>query len=163
MLRSVLPIAALGTLWVGSVFAQTPPPTPPRPTDPARVTPATPASRTSESTQAYRVKQVLGSKVHIQGDLAIGTVDDVVFSDSGQVEYLIVANEGKLVTVPWEAAKFNFEKQTATINITQEKYREIPTYTVREYPVFFEPAYRTRAYGWYGLTPRPFAAVRVRP
>jgi PRC-barrel domain len=162
MLRSVLPIAALGTLWVGSVFAQTPPPTPPRPTDPARVTPATPASRTSESAQAHRVKQVLGSKVHIQGDLAIGTVDDIVFSDSGQVEYLIVANEGKLVTVPWEAAKFNFEKQTATINITQEKYREIPTYTVREYPVFFEPAYRTRVYGWYGLRPRPFA-VGVRP
>jgi hypothetical protein len=164
MLRNVLPIAALGTLWVGSAFAQTPPPpTPPRPTDPARVTPATPASRTSESAHAYRVKQVLGSKVHIQGDLSIGTVDDVVFSDNGQVEYLIVANEGKLVTVPWEAAKFNFEKQTATINITEAKYREIPTYTVREYPVFFEPEYRTRVYGWYGLRPRPFAAVRVRP
>jgi PRC-barrel domain len=152
---------------MGSALAQTKPPppptTPPRPTDPARVTPATPVSRTSEAPQAYRVKQVLGSKVFIQGNVSIGTVDDVVFSDNGQVEYLIVANEGKLVTVPWEAAKFNFEKQTATINITQEKYREIPTYTVREYPVFFEPTYRTRAYGWYGLTPRPFAGIRVRP
>src|SRR5436190_18758841 len=164
MLRNVLPIAALGTLWVGSASAQTPPPpTPPRPTDPARVTPATPASRTSETPHPYRVKQVLGSKVFIKGDLSIGTVDDVVFSDAGQVEYLIVANEGKLVTVPWEAAKFNFEKQTATIDITQEKYREIPTYTVRQYPVFFEPDYRTRVHGWYGLRPRPFGAcIRVR-
>jgi hypothetical protein len=164
MLRNVLPIAALGTLWVGSTFAQTPPPTtPPRPTDPPRVTPATPVSRTAESnTQAYRVKQVLGTKVYIQGDLSIGTVDDLVFNDAGQVEYLIVANDGKLVTVPWEAAKFNFEKRTATVNITQEKYREIPTYTVREYPVFFEPTYRTRVYGWFGLTPRPFGG-RFRP
>src|SRR5215204_1471125 len=74
MLRNVLPIAAVGTLWVSSALGQTPPPTPPRPTDPARVTPGTPTSRTSETGQAYRVKQVLGSKVHIQGDLAIGTV-----------------------------------------------------------------------------------------
>ena len=165
MVRNMLPLAALGSLWVGSALAQTgaPPAAPPRPADPPRAAPATPASRVSESgTQAYRVKQVLGSKVHIQGDLSIGTVDDLVFNDAGQVEYLIVANEGKLVTVPWEAAKFNFEKQTATINITQERFREIPTYTVREYPVFFEPAYRTRVYGWYGLRPRPFG-IGVRP
>jgi len=163
MLRSVLPIAALLALSVGTVLAQTaqPPPTPPRPTDPA-VRPATgsaPAT-TEGSTHAYRVKQVLGTKVSIQGNVSIGTVDDVVFSDQGQVEYLIVNNDGKLVTVPWEAAKFNFEKQTATVNITQDQFRVIPTYTVREYPVFFEPTYRTRVYEWYGLRPRPFGRIR---
>jgi hypothetical protein len=79
-----------------------------------------------------------------------------VFSDAGQVEYLIVANEGKLVTVPWEAAKFNFEKQTATLTITQDQYKVIPTYTVREYPVFFAPDYRVEVYRYYGLRPRPF-------
>lgn len=108
----------------------------------------------TDSVNAHRAKQVLGSKVYIQGDVSVGTVDDMVFNDSGNLEYLIVVNEGKLVTVPWEAAKFNFEKQTASINITQEQYKAIPTYTIREYPVYFEPAYRTRVYKWYGLTPR---------
>jgi PRC-barrel domain len=161
MLRSVLPIAALLALSVGTVLAQTapPPPTPPRPTNPATrpavgTAPAVPASE--GSTQAYRVKQVLGTKVSIKGDLGIGTVDDVVFNDAGQIEYLIVANDGKMVTVPWEAAKFNFEKQTAVLNISQDQYQGIPTYSAREYPVFFEPGYRTRAYGWYGLRPRPW-------
>jgi hypothetical protein len=98
--------------------------------------------------------------VSITGDLNIGTVDDIVFNDAGQVEYLVVANEGKLVTVPWEAAKFNFEKRVATVNITQEKFRAIPTYTVTEYPTYFEPTYRTRVYGYFGLTPRPFARIR---
>jgi hypothetical protein len=106
------------------------------------------------------MKQVIGTKVSIKGDLSIGTVDDVVFNDQGQIEYLIVANDGKLVTVPWEAAKFNFEKQTATVSITQDQYKVIPTYTVREYPVFFEPTYRTRVYDWYGLRPRPFVRIR---
>src|SRR5688572_13758485 len=158
MLRNVLPIAALGIFGVGTALAQaTPPPTPPRPTDPA-------ATRPAASTQAHRAKQVLGAKVMIQGDLSIGTVDDLVFNDAGQVEFLIVANEGKLVTVPWQAAKFNFERQTATLNITQERFREIPTYTVREYPVYFEPAYRQRAYGWFGLrVPGVGVGVGVRP
>jgi len=114
----------------------------------------TPVAKTDAN--AYRAKQVLGAKVYIQGDLSIGTVDDMVFNDTGSLEYLIVANEGKLVTVPWEAAKFNFEKQTASLNITQTQFKTIPTYTVREYPVYFEPTYRTQTYKWYGLTPRPF-------
>jgi len=159
MLRSMLPIAALLALSVGTVVAQTappPPPTPPRPTDPA-VRPAAGATTTTESpTHAYRAKQVLGTKVSLKDGISIGTVDDVVFSDQGQIEYLIVNNDGKLVTVPWEAAKFNFEKQTATVNISQEQYRVIPTYTTTEYPVFFEPTYRTRVYGWFGLRPRPW-------
>lgn len=162
MLRSMLPIGALLALGVGTVLAQaTQPPPPPRPPGPA-VRPATgtaPAT-TEGSTHAYRAKQVLGTKVSIQGNLSIGTVDDVVFNEHGQIEYLIVANDGKLVTVPWEAAKFNFEKQIATLSITQDQFRVIPTYTVREYPVYFEPTYRTQVYGWYGLKPRPFARFR---
>src|SRR5436190_12280183 len=162
MLRKLLPLGTLAALWfAGPTLAQTaPPPKPPPPPPAAGRVERAPAT---ESPHAYRAKQVLGAKVSLKGDLSIGTVDDIVFSDAGQIEYLIVANEGKLVTVPWEAAKFNFEKQTATIDITQEKYREIPTYTVRQYPVFFEPDYRTRVHGWYGLRPRPFGAcIRVR-
>lgn len=136
---------SVAALFCGVALGQAPPPPPAGKPVPV-----------ADSTNAYRVKQVLGSKVHIQGDLAIGTVDDLVFNDAGQVEYLIVANEGKLVTVPWEAAKFNFEKQIATLSITQDQYKVIPTYTTREYPVYFEPTYRTRTYKWYGLTPRPF-------
>jgi hypothetical protein len=162
MLRKLLPIGFLTALWfVGPTMGQTPPPKPPPP--PPAPPPAV-GGRVErapvETHHAYRAKQVLGAKVSLKGDLSIGTVDDIVFSDAGQIEYLIVANEGKLVTVPWEAAKFDFEKQTATLSITQDQYKVIPTYTVREYPVFFEPTYRTQVYRWYGLTPRPFARIR---
>jgi hypothetical protein len=52
--------------------------------------------------ETIRAKQVLGSKVNIQGDMAVGTVDDIVLDDHGNVDYLIVANsDGRLVTVPW--------------------------------------------------------------
>jgi len=154
MVRMLLPVTLVG-MFVGAAAAQTrPPATPPRPADPAR--PAAGTAPAAASPQAYRMKDLLGTKVSLKGDVSIGTVDDVVFSDNGQVEYLVVANDGKLVTVPWEAAKFDFDKRTASLSITQEQYRAIPTYTTSDYPTYFEPAYRTRAYGWFGLRPRPW-------
>ena len=110
-------------------------------------------AESQSSSQTYRAKSVLGSKVSIEGNVAVGTVDDIVFADDGYLEYLIVLNDNKLVTVPWEAAKFNFEKRTAVVNITPERFKVIPTYTVDQYPVFSTPRYRVETYKYYGLTP----------
>ncbi len=115
----------------------------------------------------YRAKQVLGTKIMIQGDTAIGTVDDLVFDDAGNLEYLIVDSGGKLVTVPFEAAKFNIEKRTAVLALTSEQYKVIPTFTVTTYPSFYAPTYRAEVYKYYGLTPRELrrlgAPVIIRP
>jgi hypothetical protein len=104
--------------------------------------------------QDFRAKQILGSKVTLEGDTAAGTVDDIVIDEHGNVDYLIVANsDNKLVTVPWDAARFNAEKRMAVVHIAPEKFRQVPTYTVTQYPAFARPAYRTEIYRWYGLTP----------
>lgn len=103
---------------------------------------------------AYRAKDIIGTKVAIQNNTAVGTVDDIVFSAGGDVEYLVVAAaDGKLTTVPWAAATFNPAQKTAVIDIPVERYRTIPTYTVQTYPQFFTPAYRTQTYQFYNLTP----------
>jgi hypothetical protein len=101
----------------------------------------------------YRVKQVLGATVNIEGDTSIGKVDDIVFDDNGQIEYMIVLNKSRFVTVPWEAAKFNFEKRTAMVQIAPERFHKIPTYAVDQYPAFSTPTYRTQTYQFYGLGP----------
>jgi hypothetical protein len=107
----------------------------------------------------YRAKQILGTKIMIQNNTAIGTVDDIVFDSAGNLEYLIVANDGKLISVPWDATKFDLKSQTATVNITPEVYKTIPTYTTTTYPDFFVPAYRTTTYKYYGLTPRELRRI----
>jgi sporulation protein YlmC with PRC-barrel domain len=112
-----------------------------------------PGTGTGAGTHALRAKSILGATVSLQGGTSVGTVHDIVFNDDGVVDYLIVAEGGKLVTVPWEAAKFNFEKRTAVINITPERFRQIPTYTAERYPDFYTPAYRTQVYQYFGLTP----------
>ncbi len=102
----------------------------------------------------FRAKQILGARVSLEGNTAAGTVDDIVMDENGNVDYLIVVNDAnKLVTVPWDATKFNVDKRTAVVNITPQKFQQVPTYTVQQYPVFSAPAYRTKIYSYYGLTP----------
>ncbi len=113
-----------------------------------------PAKPTATAGQIFRAKQVLGSQVNIEGDSSVGTVDDIVLDDHGNVDYLIVINaDNKLVTVPWDAAAFNVEKRIATVRITPKVYQQIPTYTTEQYPTFSAPAYRTQIYKYYGITP----------
>jgi hypothetical protein len=148
-----LPLACL------VLSAQQPPPVPPVTAQPG-IKPAPPGAAVPTAT--YRAKQVLGTKVNIQGNVSIGTVEDIVFDDAGNLEYLIVANEGKLATVPWEAAKFNFDQRVATVNITPDQYRAIPTYTTTTYPEFYAPVYRTQVYRYYGIAPRELRRLERR-
>ena len=111
----------------------------------------------------FRAKQVLGTKILITGNtVAVGTVDDLVFDEAGNLEYIIVDNGGKLMTVPWEAAKFDLEKKTAILSINADQYRVIPTYTTTTYPSFYTPTYRTETYKTYGLTPRELRVIKRR-
>ena len=102
----------------------------------------------------FRAKEILGSQVRIDGDTEVGTVDDIVLDQDGNVDYLIVVNDdNRFVTIPWDAAQFNAEKRLAVVHIAPEKYREIPVYTPERYPVFSTPAYRLKTYQYFGLTP----------
>jgi len=110
-----------------------------------------PVEKTRGST--VRAKSILGAKVSLRGGHSAGTVEDIVLSNEGVVDYLIVSKGSKLVTVPWDAAKFNYEKRMATVDITADEYEKIPTYTSERYPEFYTPAYRGQVYKYYGLTP----------
>lgn len=144
-LRLALAFIIVGTmLYAISLQAQSPPPV-------VKETP--PIGHHDFGHHDYRAKRILGTGVQIEGNISIGTVDDIVFRDDGIVEYLVVLNEGKLISIPWEAAKFNFEKKTATVGITREQYKLIPTFTIETYPRFFTPEYQIQTYKFYGLTP----------
>lgn len=137
--------------------AQQPVPAQPQPQPGVAVQPGATGAMTT-----YRAKQVLGSKVFITGNTGVGTVEDIVFDDHGNLEYLIVSDGGKLVTVPWSAAKFDVAHQTATIAIAPEQYKAIPTYTVQTYPNFWAPEYRTTVYKHYNLTPGQLRRIERR-
>ncbi len=67
---------------------------------------------------------------------------------------MVVNRDSKLVTVPWEAARFNSEQRTAVVHIAPERFQEIPTYSADQYPSYWTSTYRTQIYKYYGLKPR---------
>ena len=131
---------------------------PPRPAPP----PA-PADPAHPGVQTFRAKQLLGTKIMTQGNAAMGTVEDLVFTDAGDLEYLIVSTaDNKLVTVPWTAATHADDHKSIVVNITADQFRTIPTYTTTTYPQFFTPAYRTDVHKLYGVAPRELRRIERR-
>jgi hypothetical protein len=157
MKRILLTAALLASGSLG--FAQAPPPAaPPQPVQPGTGKPA----EREVTAPTFRATQVLGTKVMLAGEASAGTVEDLVFDEAGNLEYMVVNNGGKLTTVPWEAAKFNPEKKTAVLTLTEEKFKLIPTYTTTTYPQFYTPTYRTEVYKYYDLTPRELRKLERR-
>src|SRR5207248_3235507 len=126
-----------------------------------KVVPAQPSTQPAAAA-TFRAKDVLGTKVMIKNNTAVGTVEDLVFDAAGNLEYMIVSHDGKLVTVPWDAAKFDLKARTAVVEVTPEVWKTIPTYTTTTYPEFFTPTYRTSVYKVYGLTPRELRRIERR-
>ena len=127
-----------------------------------QTTTTTTNSSTRVAGSQFRAKQILGTQIMIQGNTAIGTVDDLVFDDAGNLEYLVVDNGGKLTTVPWEAARFDRDKKMAVLPLTMEQYKVIPTYTTTTYPSYYTPTYRTEIYRAYGIAPRELRRIERR-
>lgn len=149
--RTLFGALVIALAVVNVVSAQQAPPPPPAGAPGASAAQGAPGT---EQQQTIRAKQILGAKVNIQGDMSVGTVDDIVLDDHGNVDYLIAANsEGELVTVPWDAVRFNVDKRLAVVHIAPEQFQQVPTYTAQQYPAFATPAYRTQVYRAYGLTP----------
>lgn len=110
-----------------------------------------------------RAKQLLGAKINIQNNTAIGTVDDIILSDSGDVEYLVVlTSDNKMVSVPWPATTWGADYKSATVNITPEQFKVVPTYNATSYPQWFTPTYRNEVYKYYGVTPGQFRRLERR-
>src|SRR5262245_14198980 len=108
MLKRILFTSAVVAAAIGLSAAQTPPAQPPG------QPPAQPGQATQTATKTYRAKELLGTKINIEGNANVGTVDDIVLSDEGVIQYLIVTTaDNKLFTVPWDAAKFNWTQRTA--------------------------------------------------
>jgi|GEM_PF-1719877 len=157
ILRTGMLAAAFASVTISTSAAQTPV----RPV-PAQPIPGQAAAVPAQANNHFRAKQVIGTKIMIQNNTAVGVVDDLVFDDAGNLEYLIVNNEGKLTTVPFEAAQFNVQQNTATLTVTQEQYNTIPTYTTTNYPSFYTPEYRTQVYKAYDITPRELRRIERR-
>src|SRR5262245_49519584 len=72
-----------------------PPNSPPQ--TPPSTNPLQPSAQpnTGVSLTVRRSKQLIGSRVALTGGTSVGVVDDIVFTDEGCIDYLVVIDQGR--------------------------------------------------------------------
>jgi hypothetical protein len=69
---------------------------------------------------------IIGSNVMLQGGASYGTVRDFVISDSGCLEYAVIAADGGMVAVPWGAGMFDVGRRAFTLGFGRDRVRDFP-------------------------------------
>jgi len=114
-----------------------------------------PADRTGREADGGRVRKVtaiIGAGVTVEkGDLKLGKVVDLVLSEGGCVDFLIVDSEEGLVAVPWGGVTYNAERRGVVITqeITREKLKDV-TFSKDRWPDFYTTGFSQKLRGAWG-------------
>jgi sporulation protein YlmC with PRC-barrel domain len=105
-----------------------------------RTTTTTPAGTTTE---VRRVSQIIGSDVRLQGGNSYGKVEDVILNDSGGIDYVVVARDGRYALFPWNAADVNYGKRVVTYDVAPQAVQ--PLFFARDqWPNISDQRFTTR-------------------
>src|SRR5207302_3733942 len=70
---------------------------------------------------------------------------------SGCLDYVVVAYEQNFVLVPWTAATVDFSRRVVRVDVTREKFREVPTFTRDRWPDLRDVQYTQRVQAVFGV------------
>lgn len=92
---------------------------------------------TSETAYAFSANDLIGRDVKGTGDEDVGTVDDLLLDQNGQIKGLVIASGGflglgeKQVAVAWEAITVAPGDDEVRVSLSQEDIAEAPDYESR--------------------------------
>lgn len=81
------------------------------------------------SSTMIRSSVFIGAPVSISGGTSLGTVQDVVLSEGGCVDYVIVNYDNRLVPVPWMAGTFRVADRAFLLTIEENQLAQLPVFT----------------------------------
>jgi hypothetical protein len=80
------------------------------------------------STTIQRVSSVIGASVQIEGGTAVAKVEDLVISDDGCIEFVVVRYEERFMPIPWGLATVEFDRRIVSVDITRERFAQAPSF-----------------------------------
>src|SRR5262245_4447461 len=89
---------------------------------------------TTTTTTVRKVSAVVGGTVVVSDGATVGKVEDIVLNDNGCVDYVVVSYENKYVLVPWGVTTWNVQDRTVRVNITRDRFTQVPTFTRDHWP-----------------------------
>ena len=107
-------------------------------------------TRSSSSHEVRRVSMVIGGSVRIGGDVSVGKIEDVVINDRGCIDYVVVVYHDKYVAIPWTATTVDFSERIVTVDITEERFAEVPTFTRDEFSMLAKTEFTQKVHSAFG-------------
>ena len=83
----------------------------------------------------------------LQGNASFGTVKDFVITDSGCLEYAVIAADNGLVAVPWGAGMFDFGRHAFMLGFGRDRVRDFPR--IRDIAELRDPKVQQRVQTFY--------------
>jgi hypothetical protein len=90
---------------------------------------------TTTTTEVRKGSALMNVNVAVEGGAPVGRITDFVISDGGCIDYVVVDSDNRFVLVPFQAVQFEPSRRIVTLNVTREKWRDIPTFTGTNWPV----------------------------
>jgi hypothetical protein len=90
---------------------------------------------TTSTTEVRKASVVMNANVVVEGGASVGRITDFVITDGGCIDYVVVGYGDKFVLLPYQAIRVDAARRVVSVNITQDKFREIPTFTGSNWPI----------------------------
>ena len=124
----------------------------------------------SSSSSYIQTSNLVGRKVKSSDGTEIGVVKDVIIDRSnGCMAYTVVSTDGagtdfisgggKIVAIPWAVYSATSDLSVLRVNVDQVKIYYAPAFEYTRMDEYARPDYINNIYSYYGVSPRPRAAV----
>jgi len=105
--------------------------------------------------EVRRISTVIGGSVQFAAGGTVGKIEDIVISDEGCIEYIVVAYHDRYVPIPWTVSTVAFDKRIVTINIEQARFEEVPTFSRNEFALLVQVDFREKVHTFFGAGSNP--------
>jgi hypothetical protein len=110
----------------------------------------------------HKAEDVMGKTVVSQTGEELGSVDDLVIAEDGQVQYIILSRGGTLgiggdlIPIPWDAANLQIDQENDQLraDITEQQLEGAPKIEGGNWAQIASPEYEQQVHSYYGTEPR---------
>ena len=102
--------------------------------------------------QAHRANNLMGKEVVGQGGERLGTVEDLVVDQQGQISFVVLssADDNKLRPILFKSLSGDPQQDQLTANIDKQRFSNAPSFEKGEWQQVLSPEWESNVYGYYG-------------
>jgi hypothetical protein len=106
--------------------------------------------RTRSTHEVRRISTVVGGSVQFASGGTVGEVQDVIISDAGCIDYIIVTHGDLLVPIPWTVATVSFgDEVIIRLDIDRDRFEQVPTFTSNEFHVLLDVEFTSKVNSFF--------------